>query len=46
MLLLGKLHVKHAVQRGIRVRAQFWDQGKLRKILIELAGRKDLPDAN
>jgi hypothetical protein len=41
-LTLGGLHVKHAVQRGIRVPTQrlLWDQGKPRKILIEMAGRR------
>jgi hypothetical protein len=39
MLPLGGLHVK---QRGIWVPTQhlLWDQGKARKTLIELAGRK------
>jgi hypothetical protein len=38
MLLLGELHVKHAVQRGIWVSTQnfLWGQGKSRKTLIEL----------
>jgi hypothetical protein len=41
MLLLGELHVKHAMLRGILVPTQhlLWDQGKPRKTLIELAGR-------
>jgi hypothetical protein len=36
--LFGGLHEKHAVQRGIWVPTQhlLWDQGKLRKTLIEL----------
>jgi hypothetical protein len=40
-LIFGGLHEKHAVQRGIRVPTQhsFWDQGKPRKTLIELADR-------
>jgi hypothetical protein len=39
---LGGLHGKHAVQRGIWVSTQhlLWDQGKPRKTLIELAGRR------
>jgi hypothetical protein len=42
ILPLGRLYVKHAVQRGIWVQTQYllWDQGKPRKILIELAGRR------
>jgi hypothetical protein len=38
-LILGGLHEKHAVQRGIWVPTQhlLWDQGKPRKTLIELA---------
>jgi hypothetical protein len=42
MFLLGGLHVKHAVQRGIWVTTQhlLGDQGKQRKILMELAGRR------
>jgi hypothetical protein len=42
MLPLRGLHVKHAVQRGILLPTQhlLWDQGKPRKILIELAGRR------
>jgi hypothetical protein len=42
MLPLGGLHGKHAVQRGIWVPTQhlLWDQGKPRKSLIELAGRR------
>jgi hypothetical protein len=42
MLLLGGLHVEHAVQRVIWLPTQylFWDQGKPRKTLIELAGRR------
>jgi hypothetical protein len=42
MLLLGGLHVKHAVQRGIWVPTQhlLWVQGKPRKTLIKLAGHK------
>jgi hypothetical protein len=41
-LILGGLHEKHEVQRGIWVPTQhlLWDQGKPRKILIELAGRR------
>jgi hypothetical protein len=36
------LHGKHAVKRGIWVPTQhlLWDQGKPRKTLIELAGRR------
>jgi hypothetical protein len=47
MLLLEGLHGKHAVRLGIWVPSQhlLWDQGKPRKTLIELAGRKDIPDA-
>jgi hypothetical protein len=42
MLPLGGLLVKHAVQRGIWVPIQHfpWEQGKPRKNLIELAGRR------
>jgi hypothetical protein len=42
MLPLGVLHVKQAVQRGIWVQTQhlFWKQGKPRKVLIELSGRR------
>jgi hypothetical protein len=42
MLLLGGLHVKHALQRGIWAPTQhlLWDKEKLRKTLIELVGRK------
>jgi hypothetical protein len=42
MLPLGGLRGKHAVQRGISVPTQrlLWDQGKPRKALIELAGRR------
>jgi hypothetical protein len=42
LLALGGLHVKHAVQRGIWVPTQhlFWDLGKPRKNLIELAGHR------
>jgi hypothetical protein len=42
MLPLGGLHGKHAVQRGIWVPTQhlLWEQGKPRKTLIELAGRR------
>jgi hypothetical protein len=42
MLLLRGLHVKHAVKHAIWVPAQhlLWDQGKPRKTLIELAGRR------
>jgi hypothetical protein len=38
----GELHVTHAEQRGIWVPTQhlLWDQGKPRKTLIELAGRR------
>jgi hypothetical protein len=38
LLLLGGLHVKHAVQRGIWVPTQhlLWEQGKPRKTLIKL----------
>jgi hypothetical protein len=41
-LIFGGLHEKHAVQRGIWVPTQhfLWDQGKPRKTLIELAGRR------
>jgi hypothetical protein len=41
-LIFGGLHEKHAVQRGIWVPTQhlLWDQGKARKTLIELAGRR------
>jgi hypothetical protein len=41
-LIIGGLHEKHAVQRGIWVPTQhlLWDQGKPRKTLIELAGRR------
>jgi hypothetical protein len=37
-LIFGRLHEKHAVQRGIWVPTQhlLWDQGKPRKTLIEL----------
>jgi hypothetical protein len=39
---LEELHRKHEVQRGIWVPTQhlLWDQGKPRKTLIELAGRR------
>jgi hypothetical protein len=42
MLPFRRLHVKHAVQRGIWVPTQYllWDQGKPRKTLVELAGRR------
>jgi hypothetical protein len=42
MLSLGGLHAKHAVQRRIWVQTQhlLWNQGKPRKTLIELAGRR------
>jgi hypothetical protein len=42
MLPSEGLHVKHTVQRGICVPTQhlLWDQGKLRKTLIELAGSR------
>jgi hypothetical protein len=42
-LIFGGLHVQHAVQRGIWVPTQhlLWDQGKPRKTLIELAGRRN-----
>jgi hypothetical protein len=42
MLPLGGLYGKHAVQRGIWVPTQHlhWDQGKRRKTLTELAGRR------
>jgi hypothetical protein len=42
ILSLGGLHVKHSVQRAIWVPTQrlLWDQGKPRKTLIELAGRR------
>jgi hypothetical protein len=38
-LIFGRLHEKHAVQRGIWVPTQhlLWDQGTPRKTLIELA---------
>jgi hypothetical protein len=41
-LIFGGLHEKHAVPRGIWVPTQhsLWDQGKPRKSLIELAGRR------
>jgi hypothetical protein len=41
-LIFGGLHEKHAVQREIWVPTQhsLWDQGKPRKTLIELAGRR------
>jgi hypothetical protein len=41
-LIFGGLHEKHTVPRGIWVPTQrsLWDQGKPRKILIELAGRR------
>jgi hypothetical protein len=41
-LPLGGLHVKHTEQRGIWVPTQhlLWDQGKPRKTLIELVGRR------
>jgi hypothetical protein len=41
-LPLGGLHVKHTEQPGIWVPTQrlLWDQGKPRKTLIELAGRR------
>jgi hypothetical protein len=41
-LIFGGLHEKHAVQRRIWVSTQHspWEQGKPRKTLIELAGRK------
>jgi hypothetical protein len=41
-LTFGGLHEKHTVRRGILVRTQnlLWDQGKPRKTLIELAGRR------
>jgi hypothetical protein len=41
-LIFGGLHEKHAVQRGIWVPTQhlLWDQGKPRKTLMELAGRR------
>jgi hypothetical protein len=40
--IFGGQHEKHAVQRGIWVPTQhsLWDQGKPRKILIELAARR------
>jgi hypothetical protein len=42
MLPFAGLHVKHAVQRGIWVPTQhlLCGQGKPRKTLIELAGRR------
>jgi hypothetical protein len=42
VLPLGGLHEKHTVQRGIWVPTQhlLWGQGKPRKTLIELAGRR------
>jgi hypothetical protein len=42
MLPFGGLHVKHAVQGGIWVPTQYllWDQGKSRKTLTELPGRR------
>jgi hypothetical protein len=42
LLPLGRLHVKHAVQREIWVPTQHLlrDQGKPQKTLIELAGRR------
>jgi hypothetical protein len=42
VLPLPGLHEKHAVQRGIWVPTQhpLWDQGKPRKTLFELAGRR------
>jgi hypothetical protein len=41
-LIFGGLHEKHTVQRGILVPTQhsLWDQGKPRKTLIELGGRR------
>jgi hypothetical protein len=41
-IIFGRLHEKHAVQRGIWVPTQhlLWDQGQPRKTLIELAGRR------
>jgi hypothetical protein len=41
MLILGGLHERHAVQRGIWVPTQHLlsDRGKPRKTLIELASR-------
>jgi hypothetical protein len=41
-LIFGGLHDKHAMQRGIWVPTQhsLCDQGKPRKTLIELAGRR------
>jgi hypothetical protein len=41
-LIFEGLHKKHAVQRGIWEPTQhsLWHQGKPRKILIELAGRR------
>jgi hypothetical protein len=40
-LIVGGLHEKHAVQRGIWVPTQhlLWDQGKPRKTLIDGDGR-------
>jgi hypothetical protein len=42
MLPFRGVHVKLAVQRGILASTQhlLWDQGKPRKTLIELAGRR------
>jgi hypothetical protein len=44
MLPLGGLHGKHTVQRGIWVPTQHlvWDQGKLEKTLIKLAGLRTI----
>jgi hypothetical protein len=41
-LIFGGLHEKYAVQRGIWVPTQhsLWEQGKPRKTLIEMAGRR------
>jgi hypothetical protein len=42
MLILGGLHERHAVQRGIWIPTQrlIEDRGKPRKTLIDLAGRR------
>jgi hypothetical protein len=47
VLPLGRLHGKHAVQRGIWVPTQhlLWDKGKPRKT-FRVGRSQDLPDAN
>jgi hypothetical protein len=42
MLALGELHVKYVAQHGIWIPTQhlLWNQGKPRKTLIELTGRR------